>query len=229
MRREPVEVYSLRRMPSLSKQRHERRHRSIARGLVVCAIMAALPALGAPKRPKKDTAPPVVEHTALERHDGKGPVLVQARIVDDSAIFEPTLLVRTLGGGAFTRVPLVEGADHLFAAEVPPALLVGDVEYLVEAFDENGNGPSRVGDEGAPMLIKRDAPVVPPLTTTPTPPVAPVEEDGSGLLIAGVVVGSVVLLGAAAGIGFAVYALRPPAPDAVRIVVTGPAPIAGAL
>lgn len=178
---------------------------------------------------RKDTAPPVLEHTPLVRHDGKGPVVVQAHIVDASAIFEPTLLVRRVGGGAFMRVPLVRGDGDVFAAEVPPALLAGDVEYLVEAFDEEGNGPAQVGGEGAPLTITRDVPVTPPIAPAPPPPLRPVEEDnGNGLVIAGVVVGSVILIGAAVGIGFAAYALRPPAPGAVRINVTGPAPIAGA-
>lgn len=254
MRPGPAEVYSLNRMPSLSKQRQQRRHRSIGRAIVVCAVVMALPALGAPKRPRKDTAPPVVEHTPITSHDGIGPVLLQARIVDDSAIFEPTLLVRMVsgadgvgsgGGSAFLRVPLIKGADDVFAAEVPAALLAGDLEYLIEAFDENGNGPSRVGDEGAPMVIKR---AVPATTTSSgeTPAAAGAgigtgtgasgqgeqadeTDGGGGLVVAGVVVGGVVLIGAAAGIAFAIYTLRAPAPEAVRIIVTAPAPIAGAL
>lgn len=197
--------------------------------------MALLPfvvgasALAAPKRAKRDNAAPVVEHTPVSTHDGKGPVVIAAVIKDDSAIFEPTLVVRAAGAGPFMRVPLVkgEGAGDTYSAEVPAALLAGDVEYLVEAFDENGNGPSRVGDEAAPLKITRDVPA--PLEAakpSEAKPVEPVEEDNTGLVVAGVVVGAIVLVGAAAGIGFAVYALRPPAPDVVTINVQGPAPIA---
>lgn len=201
------------------------------------ALVGATPSSAAPKRPKKDTAAPVVEHTPIATHDGKGPVVVSARITDDSAVFEPTLVVRaaaaTAGvGGVFMRVPLVKGDADTYTAEVPTALLSGDVEYLVEAFDENGNGPSRVGDEAAPLKIVRDVPP-PPVDVKPidaaTQPVAPEDEGNTGLIVAGVVVGAIVVVGAAAGIGFAVYALRPPQPDVVQINVTGPAPIAGAL
>jgi hypothetical protein len=197
----------------------------------------AASAHAAPKRPKKDTAAPVVEHTPIATHDGKGPVVISARITDDSAIFEPTLVVRSAGavgaGGAFMRVPLVKGEGDAYSAEIPAALLTGDVEYLVEAFDENGNGPSRVGDEAAPLKIVRDVPPPPVEVAKPADASKPkdVPEDGgnTGLIVAGVVVGAVVLVGAAAGIGFAVYALRPPQPDVVQINVAGPAPIAGAL
>ncbi len=198
-------------------------------------------AYAAPKRPKKDTAAPVVEHTPIATHDGKGPVLVSARITDDSAIFEPTLVVRaaTAGasgapGGVFMRVPLVKGDADVYSAEVPAALLTADVEYLVEAFDENGNGPSRVGDESAPLKIVRDVPapveaLKPPDDPTKKPPDVPEDGDNTGLIVAGVIVGAIVVVGAAAGIGFAVYSLRTPQPDVVQINVTGPAPIAGAL
>jgi hypothetical protein len=210
-------------------------------------MLGAGSASAAPKRPKKDTAAPVVEHTPLTTHDGKGPVIISARITDDSAIFEPTLVVRAasgtpgapgapaIPGAAFMRVPLAKGEGDTFSAEIPAALLSADVEYLVEAFDENGNGPSRVGDESAPLKIVRDVPappvdpVKPPDTGTGNTGGVPEDGDNTGLIVAGVVVGAVVLVGAAAGIGFAVYALRPPQPDVVNINVSGPAPIAGAL
>lgn len=206
-------------------------------GLVsVVALLSSLPARGAPAN--VDTSPPVIKHTALTRHDGVGPLLVRASIVDDSPLFEPTLLVRLVGTIGFVRVPLVIGGDDLFAAEVPAALLAGDVEYFIEAFDENGNGPSRVGKETAPMVIKRDVSVTnvaavgtgtgTDTTTTVTTVATSAEDDGAGLVVAGAVIGTVALLGAAAGIAYAVYTLRPPAPDTVRLNVSGPAPIAGA-
>lgn len=240
MRALPVSlpVYILRRMKPVP---FPRRHRAFA-CLLCGTLLAALCTFGstqawaAPKRPKKDTAAPVVEHTPVTTHDGKGPVVISARITDDSAIFEPTLVVRAASGAgaAFMRVPLVKGEADSYSAEVPAALLAGDVEYLVEAFDENGNGPSRVGDESAPLKIVRDVPpvaasVTPAADATAKSPAVPEDEGNTGLIVAGVVVGAIVVVGAAAGIGFAVYALRPPQPDAVQINVTGPSPIAGAL
>lgn len=206
---------------------------------LVLASFAADPAAAASKRPKKDTAAPVVEHTPVATHDGKGPVVITATITDESAIYEPTLVVRMAGaagaapgaaGAPFTRVPLVKSAEgDAFSAEVPASLLAGDVEYLVEAFDEHGNGPSRVGDEAAPLTIKRVAPVAPlEGDKPPPPPPPPVAEDNTGLIVGGIVVGSIVIVGAAAGIGVALYALRPPAPEVVRINVAGPAPVATA-
>jgi hypothetical protein len=171
-----------------------------------------------------DTSAPVIEHAPLVRHDGAGPVVVTARIVDASVIFQPTLLVRRVGGGAFVRVPLVKVDGDIFAADVPPALLAGDVEYFLEAFDEEGNGPAQVGDEAVPLTLKRDLPAPPP----PPPPPVVQEDSGGGFVLGGVVVGTLAVIGAAVGIALTVYALRPPAPEVVRIAVTGPTPIEGA-
>jgi hypothetical protein len=189
----------------------------------------ANPAFAARRRGggNKDTAPPVITHEPVAKHDGKGPLVVEATITDASAIFEPTLLVRATGGGPFQRVPMTpkDGAPGVYVAEVPAALLSSDVEYLLEAFDELGNGPARVGDEAAPLKIARDVPA--PLVEDKPPPPPAEEGDGSGLVIgAGIAVGTVVVLGAALGVGFAVYALRAPAPEKVSIRVSAPAPVA---
>ena len=208
--------------------------RSLALLLVVLVVaLASSPAFSyakktVVKKPTADTTPPTVEHTPLVKHDGTGPVLVDAHIVDDkSAVFEPTLLVRAAGAGPFMRVPMLPQPDNHYVAEVPKELLGGDVEYLIEAFDENGNGPARVGDESAPIRITRDVPVVvsKPPPPPPPPPAAPEDAGPSGLLIgAGIAVGVVLL---AAGGGLAFYALRPPAPAVVNITVSGHAPFQG--
>ena len=206
------------------------RHRSIACCLAVVVIGVAQPVLakGGKKKPS-DVAAPVVEHTPVAKHDGKGPVVVDVEIVDDSAIFEPTLLVRNPGAPAFMRVPLVKKADasDVWSAEVPVAMLSGDVEYLVEAFDEHGNGPARVGDENAPLKIVRDVPVVAPADPGPVKPTPPPEEEGAStaLIVTGVIVGTVVLLGAAAGTTALVYFARPEAPTSVAIAVSAPSPV----
>src|SRR5581483_11998753 len=107
----------------------------------------------------------------------------------------------------------------------PAELLSGDIEYLIEAFDQTGNGPTRVGDENAPLKITRNVPVEkppdpvtpPPTNPNPTPPATTTEDQGpSGALIAvGVVAGVVVVAAAIAGGGYAFYALRPAVPSSV--------------
>jgi hypothetical protein len=205
----------------------------------LCAL-AATPAEAARRRGgRRDTTPPSVEHVPLVKHDGVGPLIVEARIVDsESEVFEPALLVRLAGTETFQRVLMKQKpeAPELWLAEVPTPLLVGDLEYLVEAFDEHGNGPARIGDEAAPLRVERDVPLPPPLIgptqAEPPPPTGtgpPIEEGPSALVIgAGVAVGAIVLAGAAVGVAFALYALQPPAPEFVNVVVSAPTPVAGA-
>jgi hypothetical protein len=207
---------------------------------VVAGPWASSPAFAKPpKKPpagKADTTPPVIDHAPLTKHQGVAPVVVEAKITDDkSGVFEPTLLVRAAGSGPFMRVTMTpkDGEPDVYVAEVPKELLAADVEYLIEAFDQSGNGPSRVGDEATPLKIARDVPVVekpPPPTPPPTTPPTTTPEDGpSGAVIgAGIAVGAVVLIGAAVGGAFLFYSLRPAAPEVVAIKVSGPSPIGGA-
>lgn len=207
-------------------------------GLLVAAVLtgAVVPAPGAwaarkKKGGKTDTAAPTITHTPPSGHDGVGPLVVEAVIVDESGVFDPALLVRT-ASGTFERIALqpVAGKENTFAAEVPSGLLAGDLEYLLEAFDENGNGPARAGDEAAPLRVARAAPPPPPPVTPPPPdPNArpAVEEGGNDALLwgAGIAVGGVILLGAAAGIGLAVVALTPSTPANVSVTITSGSPV----
>lgn len=203
-------------------------------GLLVALLVAAPGADAARKKKpsKPDTAAPTITHTPPTGHDGTGPVVVEAQIVDDSGVFDPALLVRA-PGGVFERVAMKPVADKVdtFGATVPEGLLAGDLEYLIEAFDENGNGPARAGDEVTPLRIARVAapppppPPPPPQETTARP--ATEEGDNSALLWGtGIAVGGVLLLGAAAGVGYAIYALSPSTPASVSVSIQAPSPIA---
>ncbi|HEY4222007.1 MAG TPA: hypothetical protein VGO62_11700, partial [Myxococcota bacterium] len=157
-----------------------------------------------PKDNNKDTTPPTIDHTPLTAFDPAVPLVVEAKIVDDkSGVFEPALLVRAAGSGAFTRVPMThkDGAPDVYTAPVPPELMSGDIEYLVEAFDQSGNGPARVGDETAPLKITRHAQAAAATTTTTTATTTPtgtppskVDDDAGGPS------GAVIGLGIAAGV-----------------------------
>lgn len=197
------------------------------------AALLAVPGLAAgKKKPKKgDREAPTITHVPPAQHDGAGPLVIEAGIVDDSGVFDPAVLVRAPGGD-FERVAMqpVEGKPDTFAATVPPALLAGDIEYLIEAYDEDGNGPSRAGDEAEPLRVARVVTAPPPVETLPRPsdpvPDKPEEGDNDALLWgAGIAVGGVILLGAAAGIGLAVFALTPTTPATVAVTITSGSPI----
>jgi len=209
------------------------------------ALLAGVVVTTGAAKKATDRTPPVITHSppgTCPAPAGGVPVpcVVEAVIVDESGVFDPTLLVRLHGTQAYDRVPMrtVEGTTDTFSATVPPNLAAaGVVEYLVEAFDRLGNGPARVGDEAAPLLLApakvAPTPVDPPPPPPPPPPgqgpgTGPAAEDNTGLII-GVVagVGAAVLVGA--GVAVAVYALRPAAPTEVTLSVSAPSPLAGAL
>jgi hypothetical protein len=97
-------------------------------------------------------------------------------------VFEPTLLVRRKGGGAFVRVPMKPSLTilHRFSAVVPRDMTSSDVEYFVEAFDNEGNGPAHVGDENAPLVIAHGGTGTSTGTgtgTSTTPPTTPPNDN----------------------------------------------------
>lgn len=210
----------------------------VQRGMGLALLAAVVVTATGAKKPA-DRLPPVITHTPpgtcpAPVAGAAVPCVIEAVIIDESGVFDPTLLVRLHGTKAYDRVPMraVAGKKDAFSAVVPPNLAVaGVVEYFVEAFDVQGNGPARVGDEAAPLLLAPAKVVTPPVDPPPPPAdgpdPGPVAEDNTGLVV-GVVagVGAAVLVGA--GVAVAIYALRPPAPTEVTLTVSAPSPIAGA-
>ncbi len=196
--------------------------------LVVTSTSMSLPASAAKKA--ADTTPPTIAHTPLPQCPTSGPCAVRAQITDPSGVFDPTLLFRLHGTQAFDRVAMkaVAGEKDVYEGVVPAALVgAGDVDYLIEAFDVEGNGPARAGTEQAPLMVSRPPPEAPPPPPPPPPPPVVVEEDNTGLIVGVVVAGVAAVAVAAVGVGVAVYALRPPAPESINVVVKGPTPFAG--
>ncbi|HEY1099942.1 MAG TPA: hypothetical protein VGF99_13490, partial [Myxococcota bacterium] len=200
------------------------RHKDVVTtALLVGAVLSSSPAAAAKRATPKtavESDPPVIVHDApVCAPPVEGvlpPCIVAATITDESGVFDPTLLVRLRGVSAYDRVAMkpVVGEPDRYAAAIPSAIAAaGDVEYLIEAFDEQGNGPARAGTENAPLLVVKPvaAPVVAPVVEPP-----PVEDDGNALFVGGAIgvgVLAVVVVGAAAA--YAVYALRPAAVDEV--------------
>ncbi|MDP2343196.1 MAG: hypothetical protein Q8O67_19720 [Deltaproteobacteria bacterium] len=185
----------------------------------------ACPDVAAPAPTTPETTPPTTPAPPTTTTEPV-PCLIVAGIADESGVFDPTLLFRLKGGAAFDRVPMKPmGADQpgRYEAVVPAAVATaGDVEYLIEAFDVEGNGPARAGTEAGPLLLTRKAVVV------VVPPVVVVPEDNTGLVI-GVVAGVAAAVAVAVGVSVAIYALRPPASDVIAVTVEGPAPFAAAV
>jgi hypothetical protein len=176
-----------------------------------------------------DLEPPTIFHEEVQSARLGEPLVVRAHIVDDSGVFDPAVLYRVGGRGAFLRltlVPVASAAD-LFEVSVPGELVGDDVEYFIEAFDAEGNGPARYGDEQLPVRVRVLK------TAEPREPGAPAggtgeETEGAG---AGLWIGlgggtlAVLLVGAAAaGVAAVLFLQAPKSPSQVNVIISAPSP-----
>ena len=124
----------------------------MVRALPFALVLLALP-LGA--QAAKDKTPPKISHTASTQPAKFGePFVITAQITDDmSDIFEPALYYRTVGAKQFVVVAMVKKGGSTFSATIPGAAMKFDVEYFMEAFDAQGNGPSHFASQASPQWL----------------------------------------------------------------------------
>jgi hypothetical protein len=131
---------------------------------------------------------PIVEHLPPAVFPAGQPVNIRVRVL--SPIGKPvqaSLHVRLRDLNAFVPVEMkaVPRVPDVFAAQVPAEMLDRVLEYFVEAFDADGNGPGRSATAETPHRVGIGEPVTasaPPISATtpsaaqPLPAVAPVVE-----------------------------------------------------
>jgi hypothetical protein len=183
-----------------------------------------------------DTSPPRITHVPIERAASGQAILVRCEIADDSAIFAPSLLVRGKGMKEFDTLDLRKTSGNLYEATIPAEQVTGDLEYVIEAFDEIGNGPARVGSPESPLVIEVvDPSAMPPpepVVTTPPPPPPDVTGGAAAASSGGGLHTKwwfwTLIVGAAAGGATAVFlATRSSTPESVELVIQGPDPTQG--
>lgn len=179
-------------------------------------------------------------------------MVVRATIKDPAGIFDPSLIYRLDAKGEFQRMAMlaVPGEADTYVATIPAVVLgekAAKVEYFIEAYDNEGNGPTTFGSEEEPVTLSigaaaPDEGVTEGTKSTDTSSntengkgTAAAEEseaEGSGIglwLGVGAGVATVVVVAAvatAAGIGAYLYLNRPDTRDEVTISVSGPTPVA---
>lgn len=135
--------------------------------LLVCALLVSPSALA-----QDDTEGPVIDHEPVGMTVSGKPLLIVATITDANGVFEPAVLYRIGGEGTFVSVPMeAAGEGNAYTATIPGDIVVAEVEYFIEAFDELGNGPSREGDPDLPLAVRvvaRDVEQLPPDDDGPT-------------------------------------------------------------
>jgi hypothetical protein len=105
-----------------------------------------------PAAPETDDKPPIITHVHVTRSPIGEPITVRARLEDESEIFAPSVYARSEGQGEFEAFGMKHIGDG-WEAVIPGALAKTNVEYFIEAFDDQGNGPSREGSPENPIRI----------------------------------------------------------------------------
>ena len=139
-------------------------------GLLVLVALVVVPRLGR----AADLQPPIMTHEPLAEAPRGRPVVIRARIEDESPVFAPALFLRPVGAPEYVAVRMTPTGEGVFEARIPASEVQNDIEYFLEAFDNLGNGPARVGSPRAPLRIRLVEPEVP--VPSPTPPVKPKPE-----------------------------------------------------
>ena len=118
-------------------------------------------------QPPADEEPPQLTSTAVTRAIRGHSFAITAHATDPSGVFGPVLYIRKKGLPASEYIPMrmaaaKGGAAGDYAVEIPaPLVSVDTLEYYIEAWDNLGNGPSRVGTADAPLAVKVEEPPKP--------------------------------------------------------------------
>lgn len=118
------------------------------RALALVVILANSPALAA-----EDLLPPQIIHEPCEFYKRGQSFTIRAQFYDDSPLFDPKVVFRTQKVTEFRTIPFVKGKGSDFEAVIKAKDLRGTLEYFLETFDENGNGPARYGGPDAPVRV----------------------------------------------------------------------------
>lgn len=114
--------------------------------------------------------PPIITHVRIENVPLGKPVVVRARIEDESEVFAPSVYVRPVGAENYDNIPM-EKVEDGYQATIPAEQVTRALEYFIEAFDEQGNGPAREGTPEDPIsVLVFDPDDGPPPPPPPPPP-----------------------------------------------------------
>jgi hypothetical protein len=140
----------------------------------VAALAAFLLIVPTPAR-AADTSPPTIVHTAVTQASSAAPLDISAEIIDESDIFEPKLHYRAVGASTYLTMSMARAKGATFVATIPESAVVTDLEYFIEAYDSQGNGPARFGSETEPQQVK--------VSLVPQPPPPKAVAPDSALLV----------------------------------------------
>lgn len=124
-----------------------------------------------------DTAAPVIRHSPCVSYEVGAAIEIRVEIRDDSELYDPKVLHRPRGAKrwrASVLRPGLEPSIYIATFEAPARPV--DVEYFVQSFDIDGNGPASFGTTTEPIrLVASEAPE--PCVQVPLPMTAVVESE----------------------------------------------------
>ena len=100
----------------------------------------------------EDSEPPTLKHESIGEAPLYEPIRFNVSIEDVSGVFAPSIYYRYVGQGEYRVVELTK-REAVYTAQISGSEVTGDIEYFIEAFDEQGNGPSRLGSPNQPFRI----------------------------------------------------------------------------
>lgn len=166
----------------------------ISRRLVVAfaAMFAGLLPLLSSAAPKGRSAPVTLRHAPPQSAVRDVELVLRATIAAKEGVFLPTLFYRTAGDTRYYSLPMlpVPGSIDIYVASVPAIFVSQSLEYYLEAYDRQLNGPGRVGSPEAPLSVNVVDASVPPSQV-----VVRSEPSAAEVLINGEVVGETPWLG----------------------------------
>ena len=101
---------------------------------------------------RKDIYPPKIVHQIVTQAPRGVFLKLMARIHDASGIFEPKVYYRQSGTKDYSAASMVK-SGRFYLAVIPAKKMDSGIEYFIEAFDENGNGPARHGSPETPHMV----------------------------------------------------------------------------
>lgn len=113
---------------------------------------------------------PSITHSPVARAARGQPIEIAARLVGDNGISAPAVLFRRVGEKEYRSLPMGDLGDGTYTATLPAAVVSSDLEYYLEAFDKEGNGPSRSGGPTAPYRVTVSDAGAPVVTRLPGEP-----------------------------------------------------------
>ena len=100
----------------------------------------------------QDNEPPKLTHESIGEAPLYEPIRFDVVIEDVSGVFAPSIYYRYAGQVDYRVIELAKEKAK-YTAQISGSEVTGDIEYFIEAFDEQGNGPSRLGSPNQPFRI----------------------------------------------------------------------------